>query len=186
MKLEFEQCDECTIPKGSRETCPAAVAIQPVISVSDAFYSFDKVLVIVKRSDLNLEASTTTQRAIRSLIGLLLGLSECPLYKLLRPMAYFHLPFGNIDHRVFRILGTSLIYQYIRNLDGQNPDWELNDLRETLQKFHQVNKKLSRRIRTVCQKDATTNAIALFDLMVDKVEIALENNLKQFKPFFEF
>jgi hypothetical protein len=101
-------------------------------------------------------------------------------------MAYFHLPFGNIDHRVFRILGTSLIYQYIRNLDGQTPDWELNGLRETLKKFHQVNKKLSRRIRTVCQKDATTNAIALFDLMVDKVEIALENNLKQFKPFFEF
>lgn len=186
MKLEFEQCDECTIPESSRETCPAAVAIHPVISVSDALYSFDEVLVTVKRSDLNLEASTTTQRAIRSLIGLLLGLSECPLYKQLRPVAYFHLPFGDLDHRVFRILGMSLIKQYIRGLDGQTPDWELNDLRETLTILHRANRKLSRRIRAVCQKDAANNAIALFDLMVHKVEIALETNLKQFKPFFEF
>ena len=139
MKLEFERCDECTIPEGSRETCPATVAIQPVISVSDALYSFDEVLVIDKRSGLNLEALTTTQRAILSLIGLLLGLSECPLYRQFRPVAYFHLPFGDLDHRVFRILGMSLIKQYIRSLDGQTPDWELNNLRKTLKNLHQVN-----------------------------------------------
>lgn len=184
MRLENHKCADCTIPSGERKTCPAAVAISPVINALKKRTSYENVKVTVNRNDVRFEADTTAQRAIRSLIGLLLALSTCPIMMRLRPMANFHLPFGNAKHTVFRVFGMYLIAQFLRSTENKEPDWDMTGLLDIYRKMHKVNISLANRIREACEKDAAVNAIIILDSIGQEIEFNFETHMDKLKPIF--
>lgn len=184
-KLETFRCRNCTLPGESVKVCPAAMSIMPVVKSFNTRVSFETVQVVVKINDVRLEATTSTQNAVRSLVGLLLALSDCPVMMKLRPMAQFHLPFGDREHTVFRTLGMYLIAQRLRSLNGMAPDWDLSGLLELYKKIHEVNDRLADRIRAASEEDATVNSLVILDVFGFAVEKSVEKNLQKLEPLFK-
>jgi hypothetical protein len=184
MELENHRCDHCTLPAGSRRSCPAALAIQPVLEVFSDKVSHDTVQVTVDIRDARLQATTTVEKAARSLAGLLMALSSCPVMRQLRPMARFHLPFGGREHTAFRFMGSYLLAQFLRNENGLQPDWSMRGLVDMLHEIHRTNKQIAERIREATAKDALANSLANLDSIAMLVEVELETGLGHMKPPF--
>ncbi|MBI9073892.1 MAG: hypothetical protein JEZ02_00680 [Desulfatibacillum sp.] len=185
LNLEEFKCRICTIDPETHPQCPAALALWPVLQTFGNRISHEPVHVSVDRIDVQLEATTSTQQAVRSMVGLMLALSRCPVMEKLRPMAHFHLPFADTGHTQFRVLGMYLIAQYIRNKDGKEPDWELAGLLEHYRDLQHVNRRLADRIRAASEKDATVNGLIILDALAQSVEIGINQNLKKLRPLFE-
>lgn len=183
--LERFRCGECPLPPGSRLTCPAAVAIRPVLEAIPSRLSYEKVQLEVERDEARLLATVSTQRAVRSLIGLLLPLSSCPIMIKLRPMAHLHLPLSGRAHTAFRFLGMHLIVQYLRSLEGDEaPDWHLEELLELFDQLHSVNRHLAERVRAATREDAAVNAVVLLDAFADDVAEEIEASLGRLRRLF--
>jgi len=185
MRLVHGRCERCTLPEDSRATCPAALAFEPVLTAFGSRVSFEKVNLAVELHGITLQAELPTQRAVRYLAGLRLALSACPVMRRLRPMAHFHLPFGQKEHTAFRFLGTHLIGQWLRRRQGLEPDWELNELRALTADLHMVNQGLAERVRTAADKDAAINSVVMLDNLATTVEMDLEEQLEPLEPLFE-
>ncbi len=184
LRLDTFRCACCTLPAGEDRPCPAALSIQPVVEAFADRISHEQVRVAVEVDDLHVEATMANQNAARSIIGLQLALSACPILGKLRPMAVYHLPFGSRDHTVFRYLGMYLISQYLRKLDGNDPDWDLEGLRALFANIHDVNEKLADRIRAASERDAAVNSLVFLDTFAHAVEIDLFTSLTKLKPLF--
>ncbi len=177
-------CAGCGIQPGSRVTCPAALAVSPVIRAFGDRISHDPVSVTVERDNIRITATTSTQQAVRSVLGLMLALSACPVMRMLRPMAIFHLPMGDAKNTVFRVLGTFLIAQYLRQSQGLAPDWNMAGLLALYERIHEVNVNLARRLRAASLKDAAINSLVILDALGQEVELTLARNLEKLKPLF--
>lgn len=184
VELERFKCDRCPLPTGSRQSCPAALSIKNVVESLAARVSFEEVDVTVEREKVTLSTKISIQQAARSLIGLSIPLSACPVMMKLRPMAKLHLPLGNRIQTAFRFLGMYLIAQYIKKTAGEEPDWELTGLLELLEDIHMVNHYLTQRIRAVQQKDASVNALVGLDFFANNVEWSIEDSLEELRPLF--
>jgi len=185
LALDQHTCPDCALPVGSRRTCPAAVSIRPVVEAFSNRLSYETVHVVVTGPRGRLEHTMATQGAVRSLVGLLLALSSCPVMQKLRPMAQHHLPFGDQSHTMFRFVGMYLIAQYLRTSRGKGaPDWELAGLLGLFNELHQVNKRLAERIRAASQADAAVNSLIFLDTFATSVEIDVEDCLVDLEPHF--
>ena len=107
LALDSHRCDECSLPAGARRTCPAAVSIRPVVEAFSTRLSYETVHVTVRGDHGRTETTLAIQDALRSVVGLLLALSGCPVLSKLRPMAHYHLPFGSREHTMYRFVGTT-------------------------------------------------------------------------------
>ncbi len=184
IELERFKCDRCSLSTGSRKTCPAALSIKEVVETLAARVSFEEVELRVVRDKVTLGTRISIQQAARSLIGLSIPLSACPVMMKLRPMARLHLPLGNRIHTAFRFLGMYLIAQYMKKQTGRTPDWELAGLLDLLEDIHMVNHYLTQRIRAVHQRDATVNALVGLDFFANNVEWSIEDSLEELGPLF--
>lgn len=179
------RCDHCGIPPDSRRSCPAVLAIAEVVRAFEGRVSFDAVRVRVQRDKVRLTTATTTQDAVRSLIGLQLALSGCPTMSKLRPMARHHVPFADVDQTVFRVVGMYLVAQYLGRLQGRTPDWDLAGLQLLYGEIRAVNLRLADRIRAASERDATINSLIILDAFAGTVEISIEECLEEMIPDFK-
>jgi len=184
LALEKFRCEQCEIPEGSRKTCPAALSIRPAVEAFAARKSYENVHVVVNGSRGRLETTLATQKAVRSLIGLLMALSSCPVMRKLRPMAQYHLPFCGREHTLFRFVGMYLIAQYLRHRHDQEPDWSLDGLLELFNQLHKVNKQLADRIRAASEADATVNSLIFLDSFAISAELDVEDCLAELECLF--
>lgn len=184
ISLDRSRCERCSLPAGSRKACPAALSIRPVVEALEKRLSYEKVEMTVERDEVTLKASISIQQAARSLIGLVLPLSACPVMMKLRPMARLHLPLGKRNQTAFRFLGMYLIAQYIKKREGYEPDWTLQGLLELLGDIHMVNLRLTERIRTFSTRDATVNALVVLDFFANNVEWSIDDSLEELRPLF--
>ncbi len=182
--LKNHRCDDCPLDPGSRRSCPAALAIRPVVELFHDRVSYEAVDVSVHHNEITIAATMPAQRALRSVVGLLLALSACPVLGKLRPMARFHVPFASRKHTTFRFLGMHLITQYLRAEDGLTSDWELHELRKLLQQVHQTNRGLASRIRGAGVGDATVNSLIILDVFADSADLDVQRRLAEIRPLF--
>lgn len=184
MLLQNHKCEECPLEPGSRRTCPAAVAIRPIIEGFGHVHSYEVAHVRAQVRHITLESNESIQRTIRSLMALALPLSSCPVLCRTRPLAYVHVPFSTRRYEAFRVLGMHFIEQYLRAQDGKTPDWELNRLLEALRVQRRVLARLAHRIRAAASKDASVNSLLLLDAIADSIELTVERSLDSLRPLF--
>lgn len=184
LALEGGKCEGCTLSSGSRKTCPAALSIHPILSAFDNRISHEAVKVTVEINEVEVHGEMPAQNAVRSLMGLRLGLSSCPVMKKLRPMARFHVPFGSQEHSLFRFIGTHLMAQYFRREKGLSSRQDLSGLLEWIKELHEVNQKLAERIRRGAKKDATINSLVILDTLASLLEMDIDGSLDELKSHF--
>ena len=178
-KLEHCQCSNCPLKTAESSRCPAAVEILPVVSEFQAEDAYQKVSVTVQDERRSYTKSTTLEEALRSLLGLKMATSGCPVLSELKPMAIHHLPFASNDEFIMRSVSHYLLQQYLAKRNNEEPDWDLKGLVARNQRLQLVNQALWQRIHSVCEGDSNLKALLNFFSMASSVSFSLESQLRK-------
>jgi hypothetical protein len=184
-RLGFQQCSHCPLREAESPHCPFAVALLEPVEVLAQLPSYEAVAVQVLWRGRDIRQRTTLQRAFGSLLGVIGASSGCPHTRLLKPMAWFHLPFSSSDETLYRVFGTFLLGQYLRQQRGLSSDWTLNDLRELYRNLRLVNQGMTKRLRGAALEDSGPNGMILLDLLAVDTLYSLDQYDGELDRFFE-
>jgi hypothetical protein len=182
--LSFKRCKNCSLPTDLLMHCPAAVAIEQIADRFQAIRSFEEVRMEVETTERTCIKECDVQTGLRSLLGLVLATSGCPILSQFKGLAAFHLPFSSIEETLFRTVGAHLLKQYFIYKQGGKPDWELRGLDAFYQDLHIVNTSLNDRLTSACTHDANLNAIVSLNYLSLGVTYSIEENLSELKDLF--
>lgn len=186
-ELGFEQCPHCPLDPSESPHCPAAVALAPLVESFDHVMSHDRCRVEVVTAERTVvEEDVAIQKALGSLMGLVLAASACPYTSRLRPMARFHLPLASTDETIYRATSMYLLAQYfVAGGEVEEGDWEMEGLSSLYDDLRVVNRRLSERLASVVATDSSVNAVIGLDVFAAFLPMAIEGSLAQLRPYFE-
>ena len=184
-ELDYQQCENCPLSKQQTSFCPVAANLLPFIKWCGALSSYETVQIEVTTLERTISGNTTVQRALSSILGLIMATSPCPHVEFLKPMAHFHLPLATPDETIYRTTSMFLLAQYFLHKDGLNATLELDKLTEKYQQVQIVNRALARRFKAAISEDATVNAIILLDLLSKSVTWSIEDGLEELRYLFK-
>ena len=183
-KLEYCQCSNCPLSKAEHSHCPAALDIQPIIEEFRQLPGFKKAEVIVSTSEREYRKTTGLEEGLRSLMGLKMASSDCPILSNLKPMAFTHLPFSSQEEFIVRSAGTYLLRQYFNMKDDKEADWELDGLVALNRELQLVNQAVWQRVHSACEGDSNLKALLSFFTLSSSVSYSLETQLNKIKGRF--
>ncbi len=182
-ELGFNQCGCCPLKESDCQYCPVAIRINEVMEAFGNNQSIERVKVTVESSERTYYEECDLQVGINSLLGLLMATSGCPVLKELGSMASFHIPFCTTRETLQRTVGSYLIKQYFKQLEGKKPDWELLHLKELYDVLEGLNRDFSRRVDASISSDAISNAVIMFFATSVVVASSLEQQLKKHQTY---
>ncbi len=183
-RLAFHQCENCTLPLTSDARCPAAVNMVGIVNRFADLLSHDQTLVVVSTEERTVSSTTTMQRGVCSLMGLLMATSGCPMTTFFKPMARFHLPFASTQETIWRAISTYLLAQYFGLQNGDEPDIQFKGLTHVYQNIQTVNISFAKRLRSACHHDSMINAIILLDMFAQSMPLAIDESLEEIRHLF--
>lgn len=183
-KLEYCQCSNCPLKRSEHQYCPAALDMQPIVEEFGKLPGFTKVDVMVKSDEREYRKSTGLEEGLRSLMGLVMANSECPILSNLKPMAFTHLPFSSQDEFIVRSAGTYLLRQYFNMKDDKEADWDLDGLVSLNRELQLVNQAVWQRVHSACEGDSNLKALLSFFTLSSSVSYSLETQLNKVKGRF--
>lgn len=183
-KLDFHQCPNCPLQVANSPYCPLAARLVKLISAYKDETSFDELEIKVITPERVSTKHTTAQRAVSSLMGLIMATSGCPHMEFLKPMARFHLPLATEEETIFRSVSAYLLAQYFRKKHGLSTDFELDNLKKDYGEIRIVNAAMASRLRTVITKDSAVNAVILLDIFAKALPYSIEDSLEEIQYLF--
>ena len=184
-QLEFYQCKNCPLTSEDYLYCPLAINLVPIIYWCKDLASYDEVDVTITSAEREVRAHTSLQRAISSLLGLLMSSSACPKMKFLRPLARFHLPLATHEETIFRAVSATFLKKYFDHESSKNDEDSLAELKNQYQELQGLNRFIADRIRGAIKRDAAVNAIVLLDVLSKSVSFSIDDSLQQIRYLFE-
>ncbi len=182
--LAFHQCPNCPLETSQHPHCPVAANLVQLVRGIGGVHSHDQVEVQVREPQRTISSTTTAQRAVSSLLGLIMATSACPHTAYFRPMARFHLPLASKEETVYRATSMYLLAQYFAYRDGRVPDFDLNGLAEIYRNLQIVNKAMAERLRSASEQDAAVNAIVILDVLAKTLPDAILDSLTDVRHLF--
>lgn len=181
-RLEFAQCSNC--PLHGVERCPVALNLSTVTREFEETKSFTDAVVTVSSPERTYQKSTTVQRGLSAIAGIIMVTSGCPIMDRLRPNVAFHLPFATPMETSYRSVAMYLTAQAIRKMHGEEPDWEMQGLMTIYDDVSKVNKGMAQRLRDASGTDSGANAVVILHAFGDFVSIMIETRLQEFEGIF--
>ena len=183
-RLDFHQCPHCPLHAGQSPDCPAAARLADLLEWCSALVSHESLRLTVVTPERTTVVDTTAQRAVSSLMGLLLATSGCPHSEFLRPMARFHLPLSSQIETIYRAASMYLLAQFFVEREGRPADLELQGLQRHYEALHRVNVALCSRIRAAATHDSSVNAVIVLDCFAKALPATIEDALSELEPLF--
>ncbi|AJQ95358.1 DUF6901 family protein [Gynuella sunshinyii] len=183
-ELKNCQCSNCPLSAKDHKYCPAAVDMERVIEDFSRLPAMRKVDVHVLTPEREYRKVTGIEEGLRSLMGLIMAESNCPILSKLRPMAYTHLPFTNQSEFIIRSVGTYLLRQFYHRQSRNQADWDLKGLIALNQELRLVNQALWQRVNNGSPGDSNLKALLSFFAMSSSVSFSLEAQLAKVRPAF--
>lgn len=183
--LEYQQCSNCPLNQQDTPLCPVAINLMPLIELCTSVVSYQHVQLEVQTTERTISSNTTMQRAMSSILGLIMATSPCPHTEYLKPMARFHLPLASEHETIYRTTSMYLLAQYFRRLDHLPFSLELDPLTKIYQNLQIVNKAMAKRLQTAATEDATINALVLLDLLSQAMTWSIEDGLEEIRYLFK-
>ena len=184
VRLEFNQCGNCPLSPGDDPHCPAAENMVCIVERFADLLSHDQAKVVVATADRTVSSTTSVQRGVCSVMGLLMATSGCPMTSFFKPMARFHLPFASTEETIWRATSTYLLAQYFKLQSGERPDILFKGLTEFYQNIQIVNLAFAKRLRAACSHDSMVNAIILLDMFAKSMPLAIDESLEEIRQLF--
>lgn len=187
--LSTAMCPHCSLDSTKYATCPLAARLCDIVTRFSKWFSYDDVSVEVLLPERTVSTRTTAQRAVSSMMGLVIPCSGCPHTVCFRPMARFHLPFSTQEETLCRASSLYLLGQFFREKRGQGGEYALQGLKDIYRDIEIVNLHVAKRLRMASERDSSVNAVILLDLFAKSVPIQIEDDLRDmeelFSPFLE-
>lgn len=183
--LSFRQCPHCPLDPEQHPICPVAFSLVDLVKRFATLLSHDVLELKVITRERTVIQTTTAQRAISSLMGLLIATSGCPHTDFLKPMARFHLPLASEEETIYRACSMYLLAQYFLSKEGHVADFNLSGLAGYYQKLQKVNRSMSDRLRAASKTDSSVNAMILLDLFAKAMPYAIKESLDELRHLFE-
>lgn len=181
-RLGHQQCSNCPLSKDTFSHCPAAVDLHRVIEDFQGLPAFKKASVWVRTPEREYTKLVSLEEALRSLLGVIMATSACPILGKLRPMAHNHLPFASNQEFTLRTVSLYLSRQYFNAREGRHADWELKGLVRIFQQLQLVNQAFWQRIHDTCEGDSNLKAFLTFFSMSSSMSYSLETQLQKIRP----
>lgn len=181
-RLEHQQCVNCPLRSEEHSYCPAAVDLQAVVEDFSGLPAFKKAWVHVRTSEREYSKLVNLEEGLRSLLGVIMATSACPILAQLKPLAHNHLPFASSNEFALRTISMYLMRALFNARDGQEPDWELTGLTEDFKALQLVNQALWHRIHAACAGDTNLKAFLNFFSMSSSMTYSLETQLQKIRP----
>jgi hypothetical protein len=166
------------------EYCPVALNLSTVTREFEHTKSFTDARVTVHSPERVYEKSTSVQRGLSAIAGIIMSTSGCPILDRLRPNVAFHLPFATPLETSYRSVSMYLTAQAIKKLHGEEPDWEMEGLMQIYEDVAKVNKGIAQRLRDASGTDSGANAVVILHAFGDFVSIMIETRLQEFERIF--
>jgi len=183
--LLFHQCPNCPLDVSTHPRCPLALGVVDIVRRFDDVLSYDQVDVEVTTARRRIATRTTSQAALRSLMGLRIACCGCPRTAFFKPMARFHLPFADEEETLSRAVSAWLIVQYFRRADGKDATLDLDGLQTVYEEMQGVNRATAERLRAATQTDASLNAVALLDIYAQLAPLFIGSTLEEIRGPYE-
>jgi hypothetical protein len=184
-RLEYEQCPHCPLASGEVPNCPVAVSLIEVVRRFEGVMSYDRVDLEVVTAERKITQNIDAQKAISSLVGLLISTSGCPHAGYFKPMARYHLPLASVEETVFRATGMYLLAQFFLNKTGKSVDCDLQGLTRIYHNMHLLNISVAERLRSATGTDSSINAVIILDIFTQTVNFVVEDHLREIRHLFE-
>lgn len=187
-KLDFHQCPHCPLDIELYPYCPLAANIVNIVLRFNGLISYDKIWVDVITQERRISQYTTAQKAISSMMGLIIATCGCPHTAFFKAMGRFHLPLASNEETLFRATSMYLLAQYFLKMEGLPARLELEGLTKIYRNIQIVNVAIANRLRSTSISDSSINAIVILDNFAKSLPYAIEKSLKDlrhlFLPFF--
>ena len=182
--LDFNQCSHCPLTVQTHKNCPLALNLVDIVNSFDNLLSFDELKVEVVTDERIINQTTTTQRGISSLMGLVIATSGCPYTVFFRPMARFHLVVASKEETLYRAASMYMLAQYFVCKEGGDADLELKGLADIYKNIQIVNIAVTKRLRSASTTDSSINAVILLNAYAQAMPIVIENALEEIRHLF--
>ena len=183
--LSYKQCQCCPLNEADHPHCPVSVNIAMIIDTFKDQVSTNPCAVkCITPERVYLKENTSVQRALSSILGIIMPTSGCPALAFYRPMAFFHLPFATTEETLYRSVSLYLLQEYFEYRRGHAPDLEMKRLGELLKRVRMVNLGILARIRSIIRKDADPNAIIILDSFSLVLSMAVDDRLEPLAHLF--
>ena len=181
-RLDYQQCSNCPLKKEQFSHCPAAIDLHRVIEDFQGLPAIRKAMVTVRTPERDYSKQVSLEEGLRSLLGVIMASSSCPVLGRLRPMAEQHLPFASPQEFALRAISLYLARQYFNSREGGDADWELSGLVNTFKQLQLVNQAFWQRIHDICGSDSNLKAFLTFFSMSSSMSYSLETQLQKIRP----
>lgn len=184
-ELSFRQCAHCPLRPEEHSHCPVALRLYDIVERFHDTRSIDEVELEVITEERRVIQTLAIQRAIASILDLVLPICGCPKTTHMKPMARFHLPLASEEETVFRVTGMYLLSQYFVSQVSKNAAIEFDGLTKIYEDLHTLNAAVATRLQAATKSDSIKNAITLVDMYSMLVPVLLEDRLVEMRGFFE-
>ncbi len=182
--LSHNRCPNCQLPEDTSSHCPIAVNIADLVAAFQDIASYGNCTVSCVSADRIVSKETIVQDGLSSIMGIIMATSGCPSLDILRPMAWFHLPFASVDESLFRSASTYLLRQYFHAQMGKIADFSLDRIKEHYLNIEEVNHGMLERIRHATVLDADRNAIVVLNSLAQILSMEVDENMETLRPLF--
>lgn len=184
-QLEYNKCPNCPLDPTKNPHCPIALNIVDVVNYFKDLVSYEKTYLTIENGQRTFIGTVSLQEAIKSLVGIYMVTSGCPIMDHLRPMMQNYVPFPSMDESVYRLISMYVLAQLLLFRSGKKADWDLTKLLSICNDVQLVNRSFFKRLRALKLKDASLNALVALDSVAAYTASFLEeNNLDEFKMMF--
>jgi hypothetical protein len=183
--LDFYQCPNCTLDIKSSPHCPLALELVAMNTQFSNLVSYEKVHVEVVTDERTILKDTTAQKAISSLMGLIIPCSGCPHTRFLKPMARFHLPLATEQETIYRASSMYLLAQYFLKKSGKEADLDLCGLNDIYENLQEINIYCAKRLSNASPSDSTINSVVLLDMFAKTVLYGIKESLEELQYLFQ-
>ena len=165
--------------------CPIAENISEIIESFANDDSFETVDVAIRADARNFQRNISLHDALRSIFGIYMATSGCPVLDKLRPLVAIHLPFATPHETAYRSLSMYALAQAFIGQHGGQPDWKFEGLGKIYKEIETVNKAFHQRLVSVGLADASLNAIGNLNCYAQFTQLLLgEVTLKTIEKMF--
>ena len=127
----------------------------------------------------------SSQVALKSVLGLIMLTSSCPVLSKFREVASFHTPFSTSEELFVQFISFYLLQQY-RNLRESKPaDFELTGLRSIWEDFAGVTRDFTARLKLASKSDANLNAMVGLSTVSELARFSLDELLSKLEGTVE-
>ncbi len=178
-KLGHQQCQNCPLNPSVHSHCPAALDIHDLLGELPATASYKRIQVTVLTPQREYTKLVTVEEGVRSLMGLVMASSGCPVFGMLKPAARHHLPFASVEEQTLRMVSFYLMQQYFKAHEGKPPDWALTQLIHHFKTLQLVNHAFWQRITGHVSNDANARALLSFFTLSGNLSASIDQQLDQ-------